>query len=162
MLERFLCCEFATVGRDGTPAAWPVVALYRPPGSVLSTSIGFPVKAANIRRDPRVSLLFSVRYVRTRERVLEGLHVLATERLPLPTDVSSWDPSMTRIDGHLVRRVRREPVPGPGARLRLPPGAGPQRPGRGDHRAKSARRMIVSGGGGSWGGSPTGGSSGLG
>lgn len=59
VLERFLCCEFATVGRDGTPVAWPVVALHRPPGLVLSTSIGFPVKAANVRRDPRVSLLFS-------------------------------------------------------------------------------------------------------
>lgn len=59
VLHRFLCCEFATVGPDGAPVAWPVVALYRPPGFVLSTSIGFPVKAANIRREPRVSLLFS-------------------------------------------------------------------------------------------------------
>ncbi len=41
----------------------------------------------------------SVRWLRTRERVLEGVHVLASERLPLPTDVSSWDPSLTRIDG---------------------------------------------------------------
>lgn len=41
----------------------------------------------------------AVRYVRTREQVLEGVHVLASERMPLPTDVSSWDPSMTRIDG---------------------------------------------------------------
>lgn len=59
VLARFLCCEFATLGRDGTPIAWPVVALYRDRGFVLSTSIGFPVKAANVRRDPRVSLLFS-------------------------------------------------------------------------------------------------------
>ncbi len=59
VLERFLCCEFTTVGRGGVPVAWPVVPLYRPPGLVLSTSIGFPAKAANIRREPRVSLLFS-------------------------------------------------------------------------------------------------------
>jgi hypothetical protein len=40
-----------------------------------------------------------VRYVRTRANVLSGVHVLPTKRMPLPTDVSSWDPAMTRIDG---------------------------------------------------------------
>jgi hypothetical protein len=38
-----------------------------------------------------------VRYVRTFADVLHGVHVLASERLPLPTDVSSWDPAMARI-----------------------------------------------------------------
>lgn len=40
-----------------------------------------------------------VRYVRTRANVLSGVHVLPTQRMPLPTTVSSWDPAMTRIDG---------------------------------------------------------------
>lgn len=40
-----------------------------------------------------------VRYVRTRANVLSGVHVLPTTRMPLPTDVSSWDPAMTKIDG---------------------------------------------------------------
>jgi len=40
-----------------------------------------------------------VRYARTRANVLSGVHVLATEPMPLPTDVSSWDPAMTKIDG---------------------------------------------------------------
>jgi hypothetical protein len=38
-----------------------------------------------------------VRYAHTFEDVLRGVHVIPTEPLPLPTDVSSWDPAMTRI-----------------------------------------------------------------
>ncbi len=61
VLSGFLTCEFATVARDGTPVAWPVVPLYLPERGrfVLTTTIGFAAKAANVRRDPRVSLLFS-------------------------------------------------------------------------------------------------------
>jgi general stress protein 26 len=61
VLGGFLCCEVATVAGDGTPVTWPMVPLYQPdPGRfLLSTSIGFPAKATNVRRDPRMSLLFS-------------------------------------------------------------------------------------------------------
>ncbi len=40
-----------------------------------------------------------VRHSVTRDDVLSGVHLLETERTPLPTSVSSWDPGMTRIDG---------------------------------------------------------------
>jgi hypothetical protein len=40
-----------------------------------------------------------VRYTRTSANVLTGVHVLATEQMPLPTSVSSWDPALTKIDG---------------------------------------------------------------
>ncbi len=40
-----------------------------------------------------------VNYVRTKENVLSGVHVLPTTPLPLPTPVSSWDPALTRIGG---------------------------------------------------------------
>jgi hypothetical protein len=40
-----------------------------------------------------------VRYCRTFENILSGVHVLKSVRLSLPTDVSAWDPSMVRIDG---------------------------------------------------------------
>jgi hypothetical protein len=40
-----------------------------------------------------------VRHVVTETDVLQGVHVLETERTDLPTDVSSWDPGITRIDG---------------------------------------------------------------
>ena len=39
-----------------------------------------------------------VRHATTTDDVLRGVHVLETEPLDLPTDVSSWDPSLTRID----------------------------------------------------------------
>ncbi len=40
-----------------------------------------------------------VRHASTAANVLSGVHVIPTERLPLPTSVSSWDPSLTRVDG---------------------------------------------------------------
>jgi hypothetical protein len=40
-----------------------------------------------------------VRYCRTFENILNGVHVLKSVRMPLPTDVSAWDPSMVRIEG---------------------------------------------------------------
>lgn len=39
-----------------------------------------------------------VRYGRTSEDILSGVHVLESARMPLPTDLSAWDPGMTRID----------------------------------------------------------------
>jgi hypothetical protein len=38
-----------------------------------------------------------VHYTRTRANVLSGVHVLPTTPMPLPTDVSSWDPAIARI-----------------------------------------------------------------
>jgi hypothetical protein len=40
-----------------------------------------------------------VRHVETTDDVLHGVHVLETTRTPLPTQVSSWDPGLTKIDG---------------------------------------------------------------
>jgi hypothetical protein len=40
-----------------------------------------------------------IRHATTRANVLSGVHVIPTERLPLPTTVSSWDPALTRVDG---------------------------------------------------------------
>lgn len=60
LLDAYRTCELLTVGRDGTPIAWPTVALPRPDGTIrISTSIGLPRKAFNVRRDERVALLFS-------------------------------------------------------------------------------------------------------
>jgi hypothetical protein len=39
-----------------------------------------------------------VRHATTTDDVLHGVHVVETEPLDLPTDVSSWDPALTRID----------------------------------------------------------------
>jgi hypothetical protein len=40
-----------------------------------------------------------VRHLTTSDDILSGVHVLDTERTPLPTRHSSWDPGITRIDG---------------------------------------------------------------
>jgi hypothetical protein len=60
-MEAYRTCEFATIAKNGTPIAWPTIPLVAPDGSsiVLTTSIGLPRKAINIRRDARVALLFS-------------------------------------------------------------------------------------------------------
>lgn len=61
VFREFRTCEFSTTTRDGAPVAWPLIPLWRPEEGrfVFTTSIGLPRKAFNIRRDPRVSLLFS-------------------------------------------------------------------------------------------------------
>lgn len=61
VFDRFHTCKLTTLGRDSTPATWPVVFLYQPEAGsfLLTTSIGLPQKAFNIRRDAHVSLLFS-------------------------------------------------------------------------------------------------------
>ncbi len=54
-------CEFATMTRAGVPMAWPAVCLVATDEAAvtLTTSVALPRKALNIRRDPRVALLFS-------------------------------------------------------------------------------------------------------
>jgi hypothetical protein len=61
VFREFRTCEFSTLARDGTPITWPLVTLWQPEEQrfVLTTSIGAPNKAFNVRRDGRVSLLFS-------------------------------------------------------------------------------------------------------
>ena len=60
IIKGYRTCEFSTVFRDGTPQTWPVSPLLLGDGRfLLCTSIGFPQKAFNIRRNPKVSLLFS-------------------------------------------------------------------------------------------------------
>jgi|tagenome__1003787_1003787.scaffolds.fasta_scaffold20815352_1 hypothetical protein len=63
VFRRFFTCELSTLSRDGTPVTWPVGALWHPERQcfLVSTSVGLPQKALNIRRDPRISMLFSDR-----------------------------------------------------------------------------------------------------
>ena len=59
-IDAYRTCEFATLGRDGSPIAWPTSGIRTPDGGfLLTTSLGFPQKAFNVRRDGRVALLFS-------------------------------------------------------------------------------------------------------
>jgi general stress protein 26 len=61
VFHNFRTAEFTTLAKDGTPITWPVTALYEEASGtfVTATAIGLPQKAYNIRRNPRVALLFS-------------------------------------------------------------------------------------------------------
>lgn len=60
IIVNYRTCEFSTVFRDGSPQTWPVCPLLLEDGRfLLCTSIGLPQKAFNIRRNAKVSLLFS-------------------------------------------------------------------------------------------------------
>src|ERR687890_324661 len=61
LVDDYFTCEFATMSRSGTPVTWPAVPMVDAvTGTItLTTSIGAPRKALNVRRDPRVALLFS-------------------------------------------------------------------------------------------------------
>lgn len=61
VFHEFRTCEFTTLAKDGTPITWPTLPFYFADAGrfIITTSIGLPQKVFNIRRTPRVSLLFS-------------------------------------------------------------------------------------------------------
>jgi general stress protein 26 len=61
VFREFRTCEFSTLARDGTPISWPLITQWQPQEGcfLLTTSIAMSRKALNVRRDGRVSLLFS-------------------------------------------------------------------------------------------------------
>jgi hypothetical protein len=61
VFDRFITTEYTTVDSKGQPITWPVTPYYRPgdPCVEVTTGLGYPKKAEDARRNPRVSLLFS-------------------------------------------------------------------------------------------------------
>lgn len=61
VFREFRTCEFSTLAKDGTPISWPTLPFWRPEEGrfMITTSIALAQKVFNVRRDPRVSLLFS-------------------------------------------------------------------------------------------------------
>jgi hypothetical protein len=59
--ERFITTEFTTVDSRQQPITWPVTPYYEPNGATIdvTTGVGYPKKADDARRHPRVALLFS-------------------------------------------------------------------------------------------------------
>ena len=105
IIDKYFTCEFTTLSRDGSPQTWPMVPRLLTDGRLLlTTSIGLPQKAFNIRRNPKVSLLFSDP---TGSGIAEPGAVLiqgdATAEDRIVTDVSS-DPEFAALAETLARR----------------------------------------------------------
>ena len=61
VFDRFITTEFTTVDRHGQPICWPVTPYYRPGDQCIdvTTALGYPKKALDAKRNPKVALLFS-------------------------------------------------------------------------------------------------------
>lgn len=61
VFREFRTCEFSSLAKDGTPITWPTLPFWDADTQrfIVTTSIGFPQKVYNVRRDGRVALLFS-------------------------------------------------------------------------------------------------------
>src|SRR5438552_12894835 len=61
VFREFRTCECTTLSKDGSPVTWPTFPFWRSDTEtfIITTSIGFPQKVFNVRRNPRVALLFS-------------------------------------------------------------------------------------------------------
>jgi pyridoxamine 5'-phosphate oxidase-like protein len=61
VFERFVTTEYTTVDLSGQPITWPVTPYYGAGAAAIdvTTGLGYPKKADDAARNPRVSLLFS-------------------------------------------------------------------------------------------------------
>ncbi len=61
VFHAFRTCEFSTLARNGAPQTWPTLPFHRHADGrfLVTTSVALAQKAYNVRRDGRVSLLFS-------------------------------------------------------------------------------------------------------
>lgn len=102
-LHAYRTCEMATVARDGTPTATPVTPVILPNEDrlVITTSIGLPNKAFAVRRDGRVSLLFSDP---TASEVASPPLVLIQGDAVCPDRVETWTPELARLWQTLAAR----------------------------------------------------------
>jgi hypothetical protein len=59
--RRFVTAELTTIDSKGRPITWPVTPFYDPGGTSVrvTTALGYPRKAHDARRNPKVALLFS-------------------------------------------------------------------------------------------------------
>src|SRR5215213_871287 len=59
--ERYLTCEFVTIDAAGRPIVWPVTPYFRADEGCIdvTTGVGYPKKADDAARNPKVALLFS-------------------------------------------------------------------------------------------------------
>src|SRR5262249_10258946 len=97
---------FSTYARDGAPQTWPTLPFHQDSTGqfVVTSSVGLPQKAYNVRRDGRVSLLFS-------DPTASGLHrpptVLVQGDAVCPETVTT---DLTGLEDGLALAFRRQPA----------------------------------------------------
>ena len=104
VFDRFVTCEYTTVGARQQPITWPVTPYYRPGDATIdvTTGLGYPKKADDARRHPSVSLLFSDP---TGSGVESGIQVLVQgtaevdERNLEANQERYWRESMEKLPG---------------------------------------------------------------
>ena len=106
VFEEFRTCELSTLARDGTPITWPTLPFWRSDEKrfLITTSIALAQKALNVRRNPRVSLLFS-------DPTASGLD--APPAVLVQGDAEAPEKIVTSVAGfeeELRRVYRRQPV----------------------------------------------------
>jgi Pyridoxamine 5'-phosphate oxidase len=106
VLLEFRTCEMSTFARDGTPITWPTLPFWNSDESrfMITTSISLAQKAFNVRRNPRVSLLFS-------NPMASGLH--DPPAVLVQGDAEAPDEIVTSVDGfgdELRRVFQRQPA----------------------------------------------------
>lgn len=108
VFREFRTCEMSTLARDGTPITWPTLPFWRPEEGrfMVTTSISLAQKAFNVRRNPRVSLLFS-------NPTASGLH--DPPAVLVQGDAEAPDEVVTSVEGfedELREVYRRQPASG--------------------------------------------------
>ena len=137
VFARFITTEFVTMDASGQPIVWPLTPYYSDGDPVIevTTGVGYPKKAEDARRNPRVAMLFSDP---TGSGIESGIRVLVQgtaeiddadlganrERYrresaqKLPATVEMLPPKLDRGAVQLVLRAHLHPG-APGADLRL-------------------------------------------
>ena len=119
VFHNFMTCEFTTLGKGGVPIAWPTLPIYWPERGqfVIASPVALSQKAANVRRNPRVSLLYSNPTgsgLANPPAVLVQGDALAPEQVM--ADAASFDPELLP---HLARQGKRMLGTQPGLRIYL-------------------------------------------
>jgi hypothetical protein len=113
VFERFMTTEYTTVDSRRQPIVWPVTPYYKPGGPTIdiSTGIGYPKKAEDARRNPRVSLLFSDP---TGSGIESGIRVLVQGTAVVDdADLQANRDRYREESDRKVPRVRKEWFPSP-------------------------------------------------
>jgi hypothetical protein len=111
VFDRFITTEFTTVDGRGRPICWPLTPYYRQGDSCIdvTTALGYPKKAEDARRNPKVSLLFSD----PTGSGMEGAPQVLVQGI---ADVDARD-----LEANRVRYTRDAVEKLPGSRELLPP-----------------------------------------